>query len=195
LSFGSFLSSSPLPLRSVLGREIQRRAGKTNRARPMVRARPVWRMSGLLGALINPGAHEADFLGRQRLGRRSLIPPRASEAASPAPGAGTRCRRLRTFCHRRGMGSVGSAHLWGRISRNVLSGSAPALLLFGRHRGLGIDPRNGFHDQAFLTVARYERIECFALVLAAGQHALECVEAKCRLGPLAAVAADTGRLK
>src|SRR5262245_15725740 len=112
-----------------------------------------------LGALVNPGAEQANLIGSQRLGRLEIT--------------GTTW----TFC----WGIVRATALRRRASG---PSAAFAETAFGRHCGFVIDTGCGDDDQASLAVARFDN---FAVV-AAFEDPVAAIKAKAGFGAILAVA-------
>src|ERR1035438_7813735 len=123
------------------------------------------RRGRLLRALVHPSPDHSDLLRRQRLRRRSH-----------GPFGG----RL-----------VGAGGERSRTLRPLLAAARPTALRLRRHRALLIQPGYGDDQLALGALPGHDDLAIFA----AFEHPFQAVEVQTRLGPIRAVAAETGGLE
>jgi hypothetical protein len=116
-----------------------------------------------LRALVNPGAKQADLLGRQRFRRREIAGT-AWAARRPA------CGIIRPAGLRRGAGAR----------------AAFARATLRRHSGFIIDTSCSYDHEAFVAFTRLHDLA----IVTAFQHAIAAIEAKAAFGPVLAMATD-----
>ena len=129
----------------------------------------------LFGALVNPGANQADLFRSQWFRRR----------AAPALSARSSARRRAA-----GSASIAARTTGATARRRAAAGSAAAAAL-GRHRGLGINLRGRHDQQACLAVTGNDH---FSLVPSL-QDSVQTVQAQILFGLFLAVATHAGSLE